>query len=204
MARDLNDPYAELDKIMFRIRALEKATPLASASVGQGRLRMYDGGELLIEDGNLNVTGTATVGGTLDVTGTENVTGTMNVSGVENVTGTLNVDGNLNVSGTAQVTDGGTLRVGSMVLDPNIGSGAIAFDNGAQVFTSGDSIQIVGPGQSFVVQVESDQAWIGSAGRNFRVTGDGRYLSLLPTTTATTGLWQVVVDADGKLYRKAI
>lgn len=78
---------------------------LASASVGRGRLRFYDGSVLLIENGALNVTGTATIAGTLDVTGTTNlkgqtsVTGPMEISGTTTITGSTNIMGELNVTG---------------------------------------------------------------------------------------------------------
>lgn len=77
---DPSNSREELRKLFARVRALETSTPLANASVERGRLRMYDGSELLIEDGNLTVSGTATVTGDLDVTGTLGLTGDMTVS----------------------------------------------------------------------------------------------------------------------------
>jgi len=95
-----------------RISALEKATPLANSSVERGRVRLYDGSELLIEDGNFTVSGTGTV------TGTFNVTGTLGVTGALNSTGTFTQTGPFNLTGTQTISGGGKLVVGALTISP--------------------------------------------------------------------------------------
>lgn len=104
MSRNLGDPWDEIERLTARIRALEKATMLANASVGGGRLRFYDGGELLIEGGNLRVTGTGSVSGTFNVSGTLNVTGTSNLDGPVIIDGNTTVNGSLGITGPAVLT----------------------------------------------------------------------------------------------------
>lgn len=198
MIRDLRDAWSWIEKLIRRIERVESGAILENSSITNGRMR-FIGGLLRIDSG-----GQIEVVGEWRFTGNGAITGDVVAEGKWTQNGAWEFNGNGDIAGNVEITAGGKLRVGNMTLNPSIGSGSIVFDNGAQVFTSGDTIQLYGPGGNFVAQVESDQAWIGSAGRNFRATTDGRYLSLLPVTTATTGLWNVVVDADGKLYRKAI
>lgn len=110
---NLKDPtFAD---IFRRLKRLETNTMLASASVGRGRLRFYDGSVLLIENGALNVTGTATIAGTLEVTGTTNLVGTTNISGPLNVTGVTSISGELGVTGPTNL-DGVTTINGDTTI----------------------------------------------------------------------------------------
>ncbi|KUM31894.1 hypothetical protein AQ436_01905 [Arthrobacter sp. EpRS66] len=111
--RNLNDP--NIADIFRRLKRLETNTMLASASVGRGRLRFYDGSVLLIENGALNVTGTATIAGTLEVTGTTYLVGTTNISGPLNVTGVTSISGQLDVTGPTNL-DGVTTINGDTTI----------------------------------------------------------------------------------------
>lgn len=132
--RNLNDP--NIADIFRRLKRLETNTMLASASVGRGRLRFYDGSVLLIENGALNVTGTATISGTLDVSGVTNlkgqvsVTGPMEISGTTTITGSTNImgelvvtgpttlDGDTEVGGNFEIVDGGLFTSGVTTIEP--------------------------------------------------------------------------------------
>ncbi|MGH3651548.1 hypothetical protein [Glutamicibacter sp.] len=104
---NLKDPtFAD---IFRRLKRLETNTMLASASVGRGRLRFYDGSVLLIENGALNVTGTATISGVLDVSGITNLKGQVSVTGPMEISGTTNITGNTNIMGELNVTGPTTL-----------------------------------------------------------------------------------------------
>lgn len=92
-----------------RLRRLESANPLSHSSLGRGRMRFYDGSELLIENGALNVTGTATISGTLSVSGQTNLSGQTAITGPLNVTGTTTIGGNTNITGELVVTGPTTL-----------------------------------------------------------------------------------------------
>lgn len=116
MVRDLSDPWVEIKRLTARVRALEKATPLASSSVGRGRIRLYDGGELLIEGGNLRVTGTGSVSGTFNVSGTLNVTGTTNLDGPVIIDGNTTVNGSLGITGPTTMT-GNTAISGTLAVN---------------------------------------------------------------------------------------
>lgn len=105
--RNLNDP--NIADIFRRLKRLETNTMLASASVGRGRLRFYDGSVLLIENGALNVTGTATISGVLDVSGQTNLKGQVSVTGPMEISGTTNITGNTNILGELNVTGPTTL-----------------------------------------------------------------------------------------------
>ncbi|MGO3763472.1 hypothetical protein [Glutamicibacter arilaitensis] len=105
--RNLNDP--NIADIFRRLKRLETNTMLASASVGRGRLRFYDGSVLLIENGALNVTGTATISGVLDVSGITNLKGQVSVTGPMEISGTTNITGNTNIMGELNVTGPTTL-----------------------------------------------------------------------------------------------
>ena len=174
MVRDLSDPWVEIKRLTARVRALEKATPLASSSVGRGRIRLYDGGELLIQDGNLTVSGTGQITGTLNVSGMLNVTGTTNldgpviidgnttvngslgitgptvIAGDTDINGTLDVNGvtkitgNTTVSGNFNVTPPGKVTAGNISIEPGTSGGTIKV-GGATINLSGSVIVVYGP-----------------------------------------------------------
>lgn len=194
---NLDSGLAEMRAMLKEMRALARATPLSNASVGRGRIRMYDNSVLLIEDGNLSVTGTATVTGTLQVAGELNGDGTITWSGPVNLNGLTKVTGDMSVEG------GGKIKVGSMTIDPSISGGAIAFANGSQVFTDGSTIQVyLGNG---VVQVSNAEAKIQLGGVMVRLTAAGIQMGGLPTRTRANAQNAVIgtvwSDTNGNLYR---
>jgi cytoskeletal protein CcmA (bactofilin family) len=98
-----------LKELERRIKRLERANPLSASSLGRGRMRFYDGSELLIENGALNVTGSATISGVLNVSGQTNLSGQVSVTGPMNITGTTTIGGNTNITGELNVTGPTTL-----------------------------------------------------------------------------------------------
>lgn len=90
MARlpSLPDLMSIIRDLQRDVKALQRATPLKSASVGEGGLRFYDGGSLTIEDGGgivingdgtIDVDGDATFGGDTAIGGNLAVTGTLSL-----------------------------------------------------------------------------------------------------------------------------
>ncbi|UAV84848.1 hypothetical protein BV113_00540 [Glutamicibacter phage BIM BV-113] len=72
-------------------------------------MRFYDGSELLIQNGALNVTGSATISGVLNVSGQTNLSGQVSVTGPMNITGTTTIGGNTSITGELVVTGPTTL-----------------------------------------------------------------------------------------------
>lgn len=225
MARDLSDPWAEIRALKERVRILETATPLQDASVTRGRLRVASadgfvaeavaGGApavrvtgLQVVDGTLRITGTLEGGGTwswtgtLTQTGTTNLNGPWNLNGAGNIAGNVTQTGNTTMTGNFTVTGGGKITVGSMTIDPNISGGAIAFANGAQVFTDGSTIQVYkGNG---VLQVSDSEAKIQVGGTAVRVTSGHVYASGMDTKAVGTmpgGFVGATVYDAGELKR---
>lgn len=135
MAVTDNVTRGEFAAFAREMRQLALSTPLASASVGRGRLRFYDGSELLIEDGNLTVSGTATVTGeltgggtfswtgpvtltgTTTMTGTTDLNGPVNINGATTQNGALHITGDTDVTGTLTVANPGSIVAGNITID---------------------------------------------------------------------------------------
>lgn len=121
----LNDLTAgNVGDILRRLRRLENASPLSSSSVGRGRMRFYDNSELLIENGALRVTGTATISGTFDMSGTANFTGTVSITGPLTVEGATDITGPLTIAGETDITGpltvaGDTDITGTLAIEGN-------------------------------------------------------------------------------------
>lgn len=93
----------DFHKLITRIEALERANPLSNSSLGRGRMRFYDGSVLLIENGALNVTGSATISGLLDVSGRAEISGLLDVTGTASISGILDVTGHTTLSGDTTI-----------------------------------------------------------------------------------------------------
>ncbi|WP_426979235.1 hypothetical protein ACQCSU_08130 [Pseudarthrobacter sp. O4] len=219
---------SDIPDIFRRLRILEMASPLNNAAIGRSGLLVYDGGVITIENGGLNVTGTATISGVLNADGTVTLSGTVAISGPLTVTGathlngvtdiagnttvtgdfttngpmkttgTLSVEGVTTLKNDLNVTTGGKIKAGGLTMDPSVASGALVFSNGAQVFTDASSIQVY-KGTS-VVQVENGTAKVQGDGSHWlKVDANGVTIGGLPTTTQPANLYQD--PATGRLYR---
>lgn len=109
----------QIQQLWHAIRAVSKAT-LQNGAIGRAGLRIYDGGMLLIEDGGLSVTGTASVTGTLTGSGTLNWTGPSVFAGTVNVTGNSAFGGTLHILGATTI--GGLVTLNN---DLSLGTGRI-------------------------------------------------------------------------------
>jgi hypothetical protein len=105
-------------------------------------------------NGPVSITG---ADGTLDVEAIANFGGDVKVTKTLDVTAEATFHALTKVLGDLRVEEDGKVYIGTaMVLDPTVQSGAITFQNGAQVFTNGDSIQVF-KGNA-VVQLQGDSA----------------------------------------------
>lgn len=139
------------------IRRIARQT-IQNASIGRAGIRVYDGGWIRIEDGGLQVTGTATVTGRLEGSGTFDWTGPMNLKGAQSITGpttftgqmTVNgpwkMVGNGEITGNVKVLAGGTFKVGNLLIDPDDHGGMITLPNGGQVMANGNAVEVWSPG----------------------------------------------------------
>lgn len=150
----------------------------------------------LIVEGKQRVSGTLEITGELNVTGPTKLDGKTDIGGNTTVAGTLDIKGKSTLQNDLDVRNGGKVKAGNMTMDPSVGSGALTFVNGSQVFTNGDSIQMLrGNG---VVQITGDRAAIQWGGNSFTADAGGRRISNLPVTDKQPNLY---VDASGYLYK---
>lgn len=193
-----------LEDLARRVKILETASPLRSASVTAGQVRIGGTAILLVDSsGGIIIHGLLSGDGTLTWTGTTNLNGPVNIAGIQTVAGAINLTGTETISG-----NGGLVFPGSypMTLSPTAGNGSpgIGFPQG---YIAGNSLGIFmgypGTLNGFVAQ--ATQASMG-AGNNFvavdtaktRVTGPFWLDPTLGTTTSsanvfmnsTTGLLQ--------------
>lgn len=105
---------------LVRMVRREALAALQNSSIGRAGLRIYDGGVLLIEDGGLSITGTATVTGTLTGSGSLKWTGPSLFEGTVNVTGNSAFGGTLSILGATTI--GGLVTLNN---DLSLGTGRI-------------------------------------------------------------------------------
>jgi len=215
----IDDPYENpIVQILERLDALEKQNPLQNAGVARGRTRYYAGSQLLIEDSNLDVTGTATIIGWLRVIGSILLEGLgiLTVNGLIDLLGRMRVRGGGGVTvedGGDIVVEGGEIKagdvvirdgkvyVGDMVLDPDEHGGAIIFPNGAQVFTDLETIQVF-KGNS-VMQISDDYARLQHGGDVVEIDGSGVRISPAAVGIAAEGetVAPLGINSAGRLRR---
>jgi hypothetical protein len=220
MTVNLNDVTSWIKEIFYRLRKLESGAFLENSSITQGRMR-FIGGLLLIDSGGtLQVVGHINGAGDFIWTGPWALKGEGEITGNFSLTGNLDVvdDGRITVgdieirdgkiyvgTGASQIViDGATGRIvaGNMAMDPTVGGGALTYQNGAQVFTDADTIQVF-KGNS-VVQVTDDYARLQTGGNVVEINGSGVRMSLaaIPVQSGT-GLPAGVlfINASGYLRR---
>ncbi|WP_153001335.1 M23 family metallopeptidase [Microbacterium testaceum] len=216
----MNDVAGWIRDIFYRLRKLESGAFLENSSVTNGRLR-FIGGLLLIDSGGtLQVVGHLSGDGDFVWSGPWAFTGAGEITGNVDLTGNLDVVdsgkitvGNIRIeggkiyvgTGSAQIViDGATGKItaGNMTMDPTTSGGALTFQNGAQVFTDTDTIQLY-KGNS-VVQVSEDYARLQNGGDVVEIDGDGVRISPggIPTALDTDGLqWLAIEVATGRIKR---
>ncbi|MDI9889980.1 M23 family metallopeptidase [Microbacterium sp. IEGM 1404] len=165
--------------------------------VGGGRIMIgagpngiiLDGGTGSFTNGNVKIEGGKITAGT----GTAQVV-------VDGATGIVTVG-----TGAAKVTiDGATGKIiaGKLTVDPQKSGGAVTFENGAEVFTDADTIQVF-KGNS-VVQISDDYAKIQHGGDVIEIDGEGIRMSpgAVPTSESIEGAHWLALDVTtGRLRR---
>lgn len=201
MRRNPND--SSLQAQIDELRSLLTANPLRSASVEEGRTRYYGGSELLIEDSNLSVVGTATVTGWLRVIGRIVLEGL----GILTVKGLIELFGRMRVSGGGGITvegggdiavEGGEIRVGNVILkDGKILAGGMTINpdvNGGQIeFGDGRTINA---GTGFLGIYDGERQIIFNSSGVTMISG-GRSISVGPTAIRGNGLTPISETESG-------
>lgn len=109
----INDlSQGNLSQIWDAIRKLQYATNQNAMAIGRGGLNVYGGGGIVIENGGLYVTGSATISGVLNATGSINMAGTFTATGTVRLSGQTDVWGPLTVTGDTDL-DGPTTISGN-------------------------------------------------------------------------------------------
>lgn len=205
---DLTDVGGWIKRIVRRLDRIEGGAMLENASVTDGLFRFIGGKLQGLADAAFEWVGTFDLTGTFTAIGRSIFRGPVEITGEE---GTLDVTAETilrsltKVLGDLRVEEDGKVYIGTaMVFDPSVESGAIVFQNGAQVFTNGDTIQVyLGNG---VVSISNTEAKLQLGGTAIVVDEDGIHFygpviaHNLPTIDEDAN---AVADDDGRLGKTA-
>ena len=208
----------ELADILRRLRQLETASPLQNASIGSNGLRVYDGGVITIQNGGLNVTGTATITGTLQADGTITFTGTFNqsgpttftgdtklngpthINGATDIKGSLSVEGASTLKGNLSVTGSGKITAGNTVIDPSASNGGVTFASGGGVGGNGGNVVVKGTGNAGLI---TDTTAAVFAGASQLTVGDG-YVKIDALETVSGVTSNLYMDPSTKRVKRIV
>ncbi len=204
-------PFSMQDLIRT-VRRIARQT-IQNASIGRAGIRVYDGGWIRIEDGGLQVTGTASVSGTLTGSGTFDWTGPMNLKGAQNVTGPttfvgkVDITGPLDVLGTWKLTGNGEI-IGDVDLKGilRLLSDLLVKAGGRIVIEGADQIVLEQSGGVARMRMGASEIRGGdgiglypNSGPSIISTSAGLRIASLPTISGATP--NVYMDAQGFLRR---
>lgn len=215
MARDLNDIWGWIKRLVRRIERLESGAFLESSSITKGRMR-FIGGTLRIDSGGrAEIVGTLQVDGSTIVTGTFRLEGNWTFTGDGTIIGKLTqngpwefngagqIKGNVDMTGNLNVTGGGKIQAGSIVLNPSSNGGAIQV--GTHVIDGRSGALGFYAFNHFVVLNNGGISIVTASGKSIIVSGDGIRLAGLPTIPRTSignaPVGMVYSDPSGNLYR---
>jgi len=208
----------ELADILRRLRQLETASPLQNASIGSNGLRVYDGGVITIQNGGLNVTGTATITGTLQADGTIAFTGTLtqsgpstftgdtklngptHINGATDIKGSLSVEGASTLKGNLSVTGSGKITAGNTVIDPSASNGGVTFASGGGVGGNGGNVVVKGTGNAGLI---TDTTAAVFAGASQLTVGDG-YVKIDGLETVSGVTANLYMDPSTKRVKRIV
>lgn len=210
----------ELRELKDQVRSLLSQAVVGYSSVSDGALEIRSE-EGLIVDGSALVTGLLRVVGRLIVEGLGilEVASLIDLSGMLRVLGEIVVDSGKITAGGVRIEDGriyvgegasqiiidgatGRITAGNLTIDPTIAGGAVAFQNGAQVFTDAATVQVF-LGNS-VVQISNDYARLQHGGYVIEIDGNGARISpgAVPEISGTGAPAGVAFfDANGYFLR---
>lgn len=226
---NLNDPIEQRMAKRFAALEAQAPVGSTSITKPGSRLRVESDGGILAKEvaggapaisveGRQNVSGQLDGDGTFDWDGPAFFRDTLDVEAAVVLRALTRVLGDLTVEKTLDVTatttlggvvellsdlilrSGGSITVGKMRIDPTVGQGAVVFDNGAQVFSDADTIQVY-KGSS-VAQIADGYARLQSGGVALTVeNGKGIRMTGVPKKTGT-GLPPGAIgrDSTGYLY----
>jgi len=208
----------DVAEIWRAIRQLQVATPMNSASIGAGGVRVYDGGVITIENGGLSVTGTATITGTLQADGTITFTGTFNqsgpttftgdtklngpthINGATDIKGSLSVEGASTLKGNLSVTGSGKITAGNTVIDPSASNGGVTFASGGGVGGNGGNVVVKGTGNAGLI---TDTTAAVFAGASQLTVGDG-YVKIDGLETVSGVTSNLYMDPSTKRVKRIV
>jgi hypothetical protein len=113
MARDLNEAWGWIERLIARVSRLESGSMLEKVSITAGRMRFIGGVLRLDSNALLELVGKANITGTLEGVGTILWRGSMKILGL----GTLDVDGPATFKATLDVTADTRLRGPTSIED---------------------------------------------------------------------------------------
>ena len=205
MARDLNDAWGWIQRLVRRVARLESGAMLENSSITNGRMR-FIGGLLRLDSGALvELFGQWRFTGNGAVTGDVVAEGKWTQNGPWEFNGPGDIDGDVDLTGSLSVLGAGRVKVGSaMTLNPAGSNGRVEFANGAQVFTDAATIQVYkGNG---VVQVSDTEAKVQVGGTAVRVQSGHVYMSGMATKTlaSTPGAFVNALVYDGGEVKRVV
>lgn len=215
MARDLNDIWGWIKRLVRRIERLESGAFLESSSITKGRMR-FIGGTLRIDSGGrAEIVGTLQVDGSTIVTGTFRLEGNWTFTGDGTITGKLTqngpwefngagqIKGNVDMTGNLNVTGGGKIQAGSIVLNPSSNGGAIQV--GTHVIDGRSGALGFYAFNHFIVLNDGGVSIVTASGKSVVLGAIGIQLGGLPTVSRGAANNAVVgtvwSDTAGNLYR---
>ncbi|MDR6868156.1 hypothetical protein J2Y69_002767 [Microbacterium resistens] len=172
---------------------------MRNSSVGGDGIRIYDGGRLLVTEGGgidivdtgyINIDGNIRGVGRFDWEGVFHQLGPSVFQGPTTFQGPVTItgpDGKLTVEketllkaltrvlADLVIEEGGKAVIGNMVIDPTIGGGSVVFQNGGQLFSNADTVQLY-LGNS-VAQISDDYARLQHAGYVIEIDATGVKMS---------------------------
>lgn len=215
----VNHPGQGAADDLKRVQRNQGVATMQNTSISRANFTVRDGGHIIIENGGLDVTGSANITGTAVVNGLLTGAGTIDWSGPSIFRGTLNVTGNMATGGTLTVL-GTTSLDGAVTMnnDLTMGTGRIvagpvridkAGSYGGRVYST--SILVLEAADAILMPNDVDIRGIlltdgldVDGPKNFRIshpTKPGYWLRHGSTESPVSGIeyWgNEVLDADGE------
>lgn len=171
ITRKLEVSLKNLQRIVARLLS---GRFLENSAIRSGRMRFIggvlrlDSGALLELIGQWRFFGNGAITGDVVAEGKWTQNGPWEFNGPGDIAGDVDLAGDMSVTGNVIILPGGKIQVGNIVIDPTISGGAVAFQNGAQVFTDASTIQVyLGNG---VLQVSNSEVKLQLGGTSLRLT----------------------------------